>query len=143
MTIETGQWKRILVRTGQTGSHNCQRVYRAKGTSISILSECEQRHPRDCSGCRGDVIFVEERGIDIESARIQAEAVTIMRTRVTGRRIVPIELSREPMVRGLRFRASNNQLQSIVLLGLPSQGQMLLEGGLEIRRGGLRVEYIT
>jgi hypothetical protein len=66
-----------------------------------------------------------------------------MRTRVTGRRIVPIELSREPMVRGLRFRASNNQLQSIVLLGLPSQGQMLLEGGLEIRREGLRVEYIT
>jgi hypothetical protein len=66
-----------------------------------------------------------------------------MRTRVTGRRIVPIELSSEPMVRGLRFRASNNQLQSIVLLGLPSQGQMLLEGGLEIRRGGLRVEYIT
>jgi hypothetical protein len=31
-------------------------------------------------------------------------------TQVTGRRIVLVELPREPMVRGLRFRASNNQL---------------------------------
>jgi hypothetical protein len=59
--------------------------------------------------CRGDVIFVEVRGIDGKSARILAEAVTIIGTRVTGRRIVLVELPREPMVRGLRFRASSNR----------------------------------
>jgi len=59
--------------------------------------------------CRGDVIFVEVRGIDGKSAHILAEAVTIIGTRVTGRRIVLVELPREPMVRGLRFRASSNR----------------------------------
>jgi hypothetical protein len=57
--------------------------------------------------------------------------------------IVPVELPREPMVRGLRFGASNNKLQSIVLSDLPSQGRVLLRGGLELMRGGLRVRYIT
>jgi len=83
--------------------------------------------------CRGDVIFIEERGIDGESAHISAKAVTIVGTRVTGGRIVLVELSRESMARGLRFKASSNQLQSIVLSGLPSQGQVLLVGGLEIK----------
>jgi hypothetical protein len=64
-------------------------------------------------------------------------------TRVTGRRIVPVELPREPMVRELRFRASSNQLQLIILSDLLSQGRVLLVGGPEFRRGGLRVEYIT
>ena len=92
---------------------------------------------------RGDDIFVEVRGIDGESVRMLAKAVIIVGTRVTERRIVLVELPREPMVRGLRFRASNNQLQSIVLSSLPSQGRVLLVGGSEIRRGGLRVGYIT
>jgi hypothetical protein len=66
-----------------------------------------------------------------------------MGTRVTRRRIVPVELLREPMVKRLRFRASNNQLQAIIISGLTSQGQVLLEGGLEFKRGGLKVRYIT
>ena len=59
------------------------------------------------------------------------------------RRIVTVELPREPMVRGLRFKASSNQLQSIVLSNLPSQGRVLVEGSLKFKRGGLKVGYIT
>jgi hypothetical protein len=84
--------------------------------------------------CRGYVIFAEESGIDGESARMWAEAVTIMGTRVIGRRIVLVKLPRELMVRGLRFRASSNQLQLIILSTLPSQVRVLLVGGPKIRR---------
>jgi len=47
-----------------------------------------------------------------------------MGTRVTGRRIIPVEPPRELMVRGLSSRAISNQLQSIVLSDLPSQGRV-------------------
>ena len=58
--------------------------------------------------CRGDVIFVDKRGINGDNARIWVEAVIIVETRVIGGRIVPVGLQREPRARGLMFRTRSS-----------------------------------